>query len=73
MISEFPQAVPKIASKRLKTAILGPGAIFDVSPRAKKTKSGQTKKYTHEDISNDAKNIIEVGRIDFRVSAGGTL
>ena len=63
--------VPKIASKRLKTAILGPGAIFDVSPRAKKTKPGQTKKYTHEDISNDAKN-IEVGRIDFRVSPGGT-
>ena len=60
MVSEFPQAVPKMAAKRLETAVLGPGAIFDVSPRAKKTKSGQTKKYTHGDISNDAKNIIDV-------------
>ena len=38
-----------------------PGANFEVLPRAKKSKLGQTKKYTPRTIPNDARNIIELG------------
>ena len=37
-----------------------PGANFEVLPRAKKSKLGQTKKYTPRTIPNDARNIIEL-------------
>ena len=58
MISGLPQVVTYDAPNQ---SFLGPGAIFEVPPRAKKSKLGQKEKDTHEDISNDARNIIEVG------------
>ena len=40
----------------IKMAILGPGAIFEVLPRAKKSKLGKIKNYTSRTIPNDARN-----------------
>ena len=49
----------------IKMAILAPGAIFEVLPRAKKSKLGQSKHYTSRTTQNDARNIEKSDRIDF--------
>ena len=41
----------------IKMAILAPGAIFEVLPRAKKSELGQSKHYTSRTTQNDARNI----------------
>ena len=49
----------------IKMAILAPGAIFEVLPRAKISKLGQSKHYTSSTTQNDARNIEKSDWIDF--------
>ena len=49
----------------IKMAILAPGAIFEVLPRAKISKLGQSKHYTSRTTQNDARNIKKSDLIDF--------
>ena len=49
----------------IKMAILPFGALFEVLPRAKKSKLGKSKNYTSRTIPNDARNTKKSDWIDF--------